>query len=146
MPFVGVLHHHDLKLPGQADHRGAGQEQGRDPAAFEAVRQREHVLQPVIGDGAVEQVAHAVMQAVDSKQADGDEGEQLDDRLKRDRGDDTGMAFARADMAGAEQDDEGPHRNGDPKRRIRQQAAFRARRDGGNLGHDQHVEAGRHRL
>ena len=62
------------------------------------------------GLGSGEDVAETAVETEGDEHADGQEGDELDDRLEGDRRDHALVAFARIDVARAEQDREGRHR------------------------------------
>ncbi len=102
---VDVLHHGDVKLPRQADdrhHRHAGLHHHRWPVdGFLPVRLKargEHCL--------IEQVVETVIQTVRDEGADGEKGEQLDQRLERDRQHHATVVFGGVEVARTENDGE----------------------------------------
>ena len=83
-----VLDHGDLELARQAEHRAHGEEGHREPpcvtsfGAADVEQRREVGLRARLR----EKVSRTVEQREGHEQSDGEEGEQLDDGLERDRG------------------------------------------------------------
>ena len=65
----------------------------------------------------LENIREAVGNAIGDEDPDGDQGQQLDDGLERDGGDDPVVAFVGIQVSRSEQDGEQGHAGGDPERR-----------------------------
>ncbi|HSC62484.1 MAG TPA: hypothetical protein VLD35_02540 [Caldimonas sp.] len=107
--LVDVLDDHHLELARQEEQRQHRQQGQREPlAAGEAVlgAESEQRLQVRPRRGPREDVAGAREQAPGDERADGEERDQLDDRLHRDRGDHALVTLGGVEVPGAEGDRE----------------------------------------
>jgi hypothetical protein len=96
-----ALDHRDMELPRQADDRGDREQGlGQEPGRQALQRERLHAF----GDPWRQPVA--VLQLQQREHADRHEGDQLDQRLQRDRQHHAAVVFGGIDAAGAEQDRE----------------------------------------
>ena len=102
---INVLDHRDVKLPWQADdrhHRDAGLYYHRRPInGFFPV-----FLEARGEHGLIEQVVETVVEAVGDERADGEKGEQLDQRLKGNRQHHAAVVLGGVEVARAEDDGE----------------------------------------
>ena len=105
--FIDVLDHHHLELTRQEHHRQHCQQRQREPLLVgelltRLLRQREQRLQFGRGPRAREDVGRPVEQAPGHEGAHRDEGDELDDRLERDRGHHAFVFFGAVQVARAE--------------------------------------------
>ena len=126
--LVHVLDHRHLELARQEHDRDHRQERERSPARVVAGRapERQQRIELRHLRGAVEDVAEAVVHPEGDEQPDGEEGEQLDQRLERDRRDHALVALGRVEVAGAEQDGEGGEQHRDVERVVPEEQRARS--------------------
>ena len=101
MVLVDVLDHADLELARQEEDRQHRQKHERGPRAVSAglAAEAQQLLDVRQLRGTREQVGKAAVQAEGDEHADREEGEQLDDRLERDRRDHAFVALGRVGIA-----------------------------------------------
>ncbi len=108
--FVDVLDHRDLELARQEHDRHHREDSEPDPArvaAGDAAERSHHVAQLRVEGRAIEQIAEAVVDPERDEHADGEKGEQLDQRLEGDRRHHPLVMLGRIEMPRAEGDREG---------------------------------------
>ena len=99
--LIAVLDHGDVELARQQQDAAGRQECGRDPCG--RVRHaRKHAADGGIGRGARGEIAQAVEHPPRHVDADGDEGDELDEGFHRDREDEAVLVFGGVDVARAE--------------------------------------------
>ncbi len=101
-----------MELARQQDDRKSRQERDRDEAA-DAAFAREHLRDFRVFQRLGEQRHRPIEHDIGHEHADGEEGDQLDDRFRRDREDEPVLVLGRVDVPGAEQHGEGGHRQRD---------------------------------
>ena len=106
--MVGVLDHRDVELTRQAEDRQHRQQRLGPEAGAEGLG-LQLLLQLQIGIGLGEQVAQAIEHAPGDIDAQGQEGDQLDQRFEGDRLQQADMVLGGIGVAGAEQDGEQRH-------------------------------------
>ena len=130
VPLVDVLDDGDLELPRQAQDRERRQHEQPGPARVapgRSVERREQVREARIRRDAGEQVAETAVEPERDEQPDGEEGDELDDRLERDRRDHPLVALGGVEMTRAEQDRERRERERGVERGVGEQR-YRCRR------------------
>ena len=116
--LVNILDNNDLELARQEDDGQTGKQDQRGPRAGTCRIRLHQARQFGRGSGACEEIGKAVEHAISHEQADGEEGEQLDHRLKGDRRDHAFVALGRIEMACPEPDGEQRQHGGNQQRRI----------------------------
>ena len=109
MRLVDVLDDGHLELPRQAQDRERREHEQPHPARVapgRSVERREQARELRIGGDPREQVAETDVEAERDEQSDREEGDELDDRLERDRCDHPFVTLGGVEMARAEQDRE----------------------------------------
>ena len=97
MAFIRIFNDGDLKLAGQADHGGCGQERQTDPARTENILSVQKVRW-----GPGEDFPRSICQGEYDKQPDSKQGKQFDQGFQCDGGDHPMVAFIRINIAGCQ--------------------------------------------
>jgi hypothetical protein len=148
--LVGVLDHRDLELPRQehdGEHRQDGEPDPARVATRDPLQGGEHRPQVVVGRSARKHVAEAVIEAPCHPGADGEEGDQFDQRLEGDRRHHALVVLGGIEMPRAERDGERGERERHPQRRVLEHGhGFHMRRHDHRRILQHQREAVRHRL
>ena len=123
--FAVVLDHRDVELPRQ-QHDGEQRQQRHRGDGADRRLTGEHRGSVGLCERAGEQVGGPVEHPERHEHADADEGDELDDRLGRDRQHQALLVLGGVDVAGAEQHGEGRHRESDEQRNIGEHRLGRA--------------------
>ena len=121
--LVHVLDDRDLELPREKHEREHRQEREERPGPPASARRRGagELAQPGRCAGEAEDVAEAAVDAKRDERPDGEEGEELHQRLERDRGDEPLVPLGDVEVARAEQDRERGERDRDVERLVLQE-------------------------
>ena len=135
-----VLHHRHVELARQQQDGHQAEERHRQPGHAVKVAGEDAMDLRVLLD-ALEKIADAAQHGERDEEADRQEGGELDERFGRNRDDQAFLMLGRIDVARAEQNGEGRHRQGDDEGRVGRQIEMlqRARAE-------QRVDRQRHRL